>query len=98
MAVVLAVFGVVSAVAVPKFMVARDLTHKKTCIANLSTLQLAKSQWAMEHHAAAGVKVTMKDLTQSGYLRGEDRVPVCPSGGVYELNAIGVKPACSMSH
>lgn len=63
------------------------------CIANLRTLQVAKAQWALVNNKTATDVPTEQDLLV--YLAG-GVMPVCPSGGTYTINAVGLSPTCSI--
>jgi len=68
------------------------------CINNLRQIDGAKQQWALENKKTANAVPTFDDLTP--YFRpgpqGASGVPVCPSGGVYTLNALNALPTCSI--
>jgi TolA-binding protein len=63
------------------------------CINNLRLLDAAKTQWALEKQKQRGALLTPADLAP--YLRS-NTVPVCPAGGVYTLNPVGIAPICSI--
>jgi len=63
------------------------------CINNLRLMDGAKHQWALEKQKPAGALLTTGDLTP--YLRS-NAVPVCPAGGVYTLNPVGLTPLCNL--
>lgn len=63
------------------------------CINNLRVIDGAKQQWALEKQKARGALLTAADLAP--YLRS-NTVPVCPAGGVYTLNPVGLAPICSI--
>ena len=63
------------------------------CINNLRELDAAKQQWALENEKTAGAVPTAQDLMP--YLP-DNLFPVCPSGGVYSINALGVLPTCTV--
>jgi Tfp pilus assembly protein FimV len=63
------------------------------CINNLRLIDGAKQQWALEKHKPAGALLTAADLAP--YLKG-NTMPVCPAGGVYTLNPVGVTPICNI--
>ncbi|MDB6020560.1 MAG: hypothetical protein JWQ04_417 [Pedosphaera sp.] len=63
------------------------------CINNLRQIEAAKQQWALENKKPADAVPTPEDLTP--YLANPAQI-VCPAGGVYTVNAIGVLPACSV--
>ena len=72
---------------------ASAVTHLNTFINNLRQIDAAKQQWALENNKTASAVPTAQDLLP--YL-GDGLFPVCPSGGVYTINAVGVPPACSI--
>jgi chromosome segregation ATPase len=63
------------------------------CINNLRTIDGAKQQWALEKQKPSGALLTAADI--SPYLKS-NTVPVCPAGGVYTLNPVGVAPICNI--
>jgi hypothetical protein len=96
--VLLAAGGVATAIAVPAFQRARENSRGQACQENLSKIDGAKEQYALEFRLTNGTKVTMDDLVAKngdgpGYLR---ETPRCPAGGTYSINAIGELPTCSI--
>jgi hypothetical protein len=67
--------------------------EQAACMTNLRQIDAAKNEWALETGKAAGVVPTEQDLLP--YLTG-GVFPVCPSGGVYSIGAIGTPPSCSI--
>jgi chromosome segregation ATPase len=63
------------------------------CINNLRQIDAVKQQWALENDKPANAIPTAQDLLS--YLQG-GIFPVCPSGGAYTINAVGVPPTCSI--
>jgi len=63
------------------------------CINNLRLIDRAKQQWALQHQKRAGALLTAADLLP--YLKS-NAVPVCPAGGVYTLNPVGIAPICNI--
>jgi hypothetical protein len=64
------------------------------CINNLRQIDAAKKQWALDGKAAAGAVPTVADLAP--YFPN-NTFPVCPGGGTYTINPLGVPPACSIA-
>ncbi|MGA2279410.1 MAG: cell division protein ZapB [Verrucomicrobiota bacterium] len=64
-----------------------------TCINNLRQIDAAKQQWALENDKTADAIPSAQDLLP--YLSNLV-FPVCPSGGTYTINAVGVPPTCSV--
>jgi prepilin-type N-terminal cleavage/methylation domain-containing protein len=46
--IVVAIIGLLAAIAIPNFVKARATAQKNTCIANMKQIEGAKQQWAME--------------------------------------------------
>jgi hypothetical protein len=63
------------------------------CINNLRLIDGAKQRWALERQKRAGALLTAADLAP--YLKS-NAMPVCPAGGVYTLNPVGLAPICSI--
>ncbi|HEY3761285.1 MAG TPA: hypothetical protein VGN23_06015 [Verrucomicrobiae bacterium] len=71
-----------------------QVTNEQTsCMNNLRQIEAAKNEWALETGKAAGAVPTENDLLP--YLTG-GIFPVCPSGGVYTIGAIGSSASCSI--
>ena len=90
---VAAVAGMMSAIAIPNFVKARTTSQQNACINNLRQMDAAKNQWALEKSKKAGDACTEDDIKP--YLVHE-RMPTCPAGGTYTINAIGEPPTCSL--
>jgi general secretion pathway protein G len=80
------------AIAIPNFVKARKMVQTTQCVINLRQLESAKEQWAQEHKKEPADIPQQSDLLP--YLGSS--FPVCPSGGVYTINAVDQKPACSI--
>ena len=69
------------------------VANANTCINNLRQIDQAKQQWALEKSKEATDVPAAQDLApyfQNGVL------PVCPDGGTYTINAVGMLPTCSI--
>jgi hypothetical protein len=82
-----------SIIAVPNFLKARQKAQTNTCINYLRQIDGAKQQWALENHKAKDVVPTWNDLDK--YLPHRESLK-CPAGGTYSINAIGENPTCSI--
>ena len=71
-----------------------EQAQANACVNNLRLIDGAKQQWALEKQKPAGALLTAADLTP--YLKS-NVVPVCPAGGVYTLNPVGVMPICNLA-
>jgi hypothetical protein len=63
------------------------------CINNLRVIDAAKQQWALERQKPRGALLTAADL--SPYVKS-NALPVCPAGGIYTLNPVGLAPICNI--
>jgi prepilin-type N-terminal cleavage/methylation domain-containing protein len=66
--IVVAIIGLLAAIAIPNFVRARESAQLNTIADNLRVLESAKEQYAMEHRLATSAPVTENDL--SPYLKG----------------------------
>jgi len=93
--IVVAIIGLLAAIAIPNFVKARKTAQKNACINNLRQIDGAKEQWALETKVAEGAACTAANIQD--YIKG-NLVPQCPGGGGdYTINNIGTTPACSLA-
>jgi hypothetical protein len=71
-----------------------EVAQRTACISNLRQIDAAKQQWALVNNKTDEVVPTAPDLLP--YLKG-GVFPVCPGGGTYTINAVGLPPICSVS-
>jgi prepilin-type N-terminal cleavage/methylation domain-containing protein len=91
--IVVAIIGLLAAIAIPNFVRARTTAQKNACINNLRQIDGAKEQWALEQKKAPGATVNDADITP--YIKG-NAMPLCPAGGTYTVNVVDTAPACSL--
>ena len=91
--IVVAIIGLLAAVAIPNFMRARERAQRNACIANLKQIDGAKTLWALDTGAASGDAVVMGDLV-TAYIKA---TPSCPAAGTYTVGTVGDDPTCSVS-
>jgi prepilin-type N-terminal cleavage/methylation domain-containing protein len=96
--IVVAIIGLLAAIAIPNFVRARTTSQTNACINNLRQIDGAIQQWALETKAAANAAVTTVNVTP--YLKAP---PVCPSAGVggafatsYTLVDVATAPVCAI--
>jgi prepilin-type N-terminal cleavage/methylation domain-containing protein len=92
--IVVAIIGLLAAIAIPNFVRARTTAQKNSCVANLRQIDGAKQQWALENKKASTDTPADSDVT--GFLKGGN-MPACPAGGSYTVNAVSADPTCSKS-
>jgi len=93
--IVVAIIGLLAAIAIPNFIKARTTSQKNACINNLRQVDGAIQQWALENKKAASAVVIYSDIKD--YLKNS---VICPSGGTtfadsYTLVDVSTKPTCS---
>jgi prepilin-type N-terminal cleavage/methylation domain-containing protein len=75
--IVVAIIGLLAAVAIPNLIRARTTSQTNTCIDNIRMIDASKQQWALEHGAVATTIPQASDIQP--YLgRGTGELPVCP--------------------
>jgi len=91
--IVVAIIGLLAAIAIPNFVKARTSSQRNACIANMKQIEGAKSTWALEN------KKTGADVPADADLFGADKYiakkPACPAGGAYLLAAVDTSPSCN---
>jgi type II secretory pathway pseudopilin PulG len=92
--IVVAIIGMLAAIAIPNYLKSQQQAKKVTCISNLQCIDAAILQWAAEAKKDAGDPVQFSDIR--GYLRSK---AVCPAGGTsfedsYEISTVEVNPVC----
>jgi prepilin-type N-terminal cleavage/methylation domain-containing protein len=92
--IVVAIIGLLAAIAIPSFMKARTTSQKNACIENQRQIEGAKEQWAMETMKGQGVAIVTTEV--ASYLKSSS-LPGCPGGGTYAYNVIGVNMSCGIT-
>ncbi len=90
--IVVAIIGLLAAIAIPNFVKARETSRTNACVNNLRQIDGAKQQWALETKAAATATPTLANVTE--YLQ---KTPTCPSSGTYTIGAISADASCSVA-
>src|SRR6202789_1415122 len=76
--IVVAIIGLLAAIAIPNFVKARTTSQQNACISNLRLIDAAKQQWALETHQGSGATPATNDIIV--YLgRGTGTLPACPA-------------------
>jgi prepilin-type N-terminal cleavage/methylation domain-containing protein len=76
--IVVAIIGLLAAIAIPNFIRARTTSQTNLCIDNLRAIDAAKQQWALEH-GAVGASVPQGTDIQPYLGRGSGDLPFCPT-------------------
>jgi prepilin-type N-terminal cleavage/methylation domain-containing protein len=93
--IVVAIIGLLAAIAIPNFVKARQSSQRNACMANLKQMDGAKASWALEQKKVNSDTPGDTDLFGStAYIRDK---PACPGGGTYSLGQVDQKVSCSKS-
>ena len=106
--IVVAVVGLLGALAVPNLVLARKTSQTNACINNLREIDQAKQQWALENGKQATDTpgaVALQVYLGRGTAGSVSNV-VCPlaptaylgASGGYSINAVGVPPTCPQAN
>ena len=91
--IVVAIIGLLAAIAIPNFVKARTTAQKNACINNLRQIDGAKEQWALEKKKSAGSASVDAEVEE--YIKGG--TPACPAGGTYAYGAVDADPTCTVT-
>ncbi len=92
--VVVAIIGLLAAIAIPSLRHAIATTQQRVCAINRKNIDGAKLQWAVENHRPP--TATPKEAEPFGESAYIEHKPDCPAGGAYSLNAVQEKCTCSV--
>ena len=92
--IVVAIIGLLAAVAVPSFRGAIDKARQRTCGINRKSIDGAKMLWAADKRQPLTATPGDDDLFgKSAYI---EHKPDCPAGGAYSLNTVEEKCMCNI--
>src|SRR5438874_5919789 len=91
--IVVAIIGLLAAIAIPNFVKARAASQKNACIANMKQVDGAKATWALEAKKNNTDTPATSDLYGStAYIRV---APTCPGGTTaYAMTTVSAVTAC----
>ena len=96
--IVVAIIGLLAAIAIPNFVKARSNSQASACINNLRQMDAACNEWALEKGKTTTQTLALSsDLTPYIKMNAAGSLPPCPAGGTYTLTAVGTSPTCSLS-
>lgn len=101
--IVVAIIGLLAAIAIPNFVKARTTSQKNACINNLRQIDGAIQQWALENQAS-GTSAVDSSKIQAYMGRGAGSVAnvLCPADTSktfdtsYALTTVAVAPTCKI--
>jgi prepilin-type N-terminal cleavage/methylation domain-containing protein len=97
--IVVAIIGLLAAIAIPSFLHARARSQTTACINNLRQIEAAVQQLAIEKGLKVGDTVNYPDdVTPYIKLDSNGNIPKCPANGIYSLDIVGNIPQalCSL--
>ena len=94
MMIVVAMVGLLAAIAIPNYVKSRGSAQLTACISNLQQIDGAIQAWALDMKRTSGQPVTYEDI--SSYLKHS---VVCPAGGTsfddsYLVSTVNAPPVC----
>jgi len=98
--IVVAIIGLLAAIAIPNFIKARATAQANTCINNLRQIEAAINQWAMENNQQSGATIgPISTVSVYIKLNSASSIPTCPANGIYTTTSVGSVPQvqCSLS-
>jgi prepilin-type N-terminal cleavage/methylation domain-containing protein len=97
--IVVAIIGLLAAIAIPNFIKSRATTQANACISNMQQIDGSITEWALEHNQTTGATPpNVAGLTTLGYLHTPGgNAPACPAMGTYNLALVGTAPSVTCS-
>ena len=100
--IVVAIIGLLAAIAIPNFVRARTTSQQNACINNHRLIDGAKQQWALENKKVSSSSPASSDL-QPDLGRGTGTLPSCPVDSSstfatsYSPNRVDTAPTCKIA-
>ncbi len=101
--IVVAIIGLLAAIAIPNFVRARTTAQTNACINNLRQIDGAKQQWALENKANSTAAPAGTDIQPYMGRGSAGSLPSCPADSTskfassYTINNVSTPPACQIS-
>ena len=97
--IVIAIIGILSAIAIPNFVRNRNEAQRKSCIENMHLITMSAENWRTENRMELiGDDWKTKLIGSENYIKKE---PACPAGGTYSVTVDGtteaVEVTCSLA-
>jgi prepilin-type N-terminal cleavage/methylation domain-containing protein len=95
--IVVAIIGLLAAIAIPNFVKARTTSQINACINNLRQIDGGVQQWALENKKQGTDAVALTDVQPYIKLTSAGALPACPAGGTYAVTTVAAAPTCSIA-
>jgi prepilin-type N-terminal cleavage/methylation domain-containing protein len=93
--IVVAIIGLLAAIAIPNFVKARTASQTSACIANLKQIEGAVATWALEQKKVNTDTPNDTDLFGvNAYIKVK---PSCPASGAYNIGTVADRPTCNIT-
>src|ERR1041385_114934 len=103
--IVVAIIGLLAAIAIPNFVRARQTSQTNACINNLRQIDGAKQQWALENGKQSTDTPVATDIQLYVGRKNDGSDVYCPLSGSgagafrgYVISAVNVAPSCNNSN
>jgi prepilin-type N-terminal cleavage/methylation domain-containing protein len=90
--IVVAIIGLLAAIAIPNFVRARATSQQNACINNLRQIDGAVQQYALENKLSSGATYTLSNVKPYIKLDASGNIPKCPAGGTYSPGSTVTNP------
>jgi len=88
--IIVAILGLLAAIAVPNFVMARQYSQLNRIKENLRIIEGAKDQWALENKQSTGALPVATNLVS--YMTKNRFPPAAVVGETYRINPVGMSP------
>jgi prepilin-type N-terminal cleavage/methylation domain-containing protein len=96
--IVVAIIGLLVAIAIPNFVRARTTSQANACINNLRQIDGAVQTWALENKKGPTDAYALSVIKPYLKLDSTGNLPACPGNGTYSPGAtVSNYPSCSLS-
>jgi len=96
--IVVAIIGLLLAIAVPNFVRARSTSQQNACINNLRQIDGAAQTWALENRKGPTDAYTLSVIKVYVKVDSTGEIPPCPGGGTYAPGStVSNAPTCTQS-
>ena len=98
--IVVAIIGLLAAIAIPNFVKARTTSQQNACINNLRQIDGAKQQWALANKASSTATPALTDIQPYLGRGSAGTAPTCPSDSAatfatsYTMGDLQTAPVC----
>jgi prepilin-type N-terminal cleavage/methylation domain-containing protein len=93
--IVVAIIGLLAAMAIPNMARSREIAQLGAVINNLRVIENAKDTWALENRRGTGDTPTDTDI--GAYLKGNKFPPTLVVGETYNINPVGTPATATTS-